>query len=1029
MKNSRRVFRGMSALFLSSTVALAGATGIVNTWRSSIDFALGTASTKTTEDDKFKPIYKTTDALVAAHKDLGKRVSEEGSVLLKNTDAALPLKNKKVTLFGMGSQYPFLGGVMGSTITGEDQVNLVTALKDGGFDINPTMLDIYTTFGEIQTGEKKTWTGTAPVYGYRPTEFGGLIAAGKYDPSEPAVSAYTAEGKAKANYQDSFKDYNDAAIVVFSRPGSEGADYYPGEEGIDTKKHETSSVLSLTKNEKEVLQLAKDNFETVVVLINSGSVMEIEELKDDEKVDSILYIGFPGAYGMNGVADVLSGKSNPSGHLADTYAVDNSMAPAAQNFGRIELKDLSKITAPNSLMGNLAPTSPLGSFGGEPAMSANFYLIEAEGIYTGYKYYESRYYDAVLGQGNANSSKGASNGASSWEYDNEVSYPFGYGLSYTTFEQELDSVKVDEKEQTITATVTVKNTGDVAGKDVAQFYYQAPYTDANKKNKVEKSALEFLAMGKTKELKPGESETLTITADMKYMTSWDSTAKDGKGGFILDGGDYYFAIGENAHDAINNILAAQGQKDLGKADLATSEVIGTKDQIDETSFAKSKKTGKEIVNQLADADINYYKEGYATYLSRSDWEGTFPKKYDDLTIDGDKVEEWVQKLTNEIYQFDTSGKIKAEYLDGSKGNLKLSDLAGTADSGDPRLDELVNQIPLDILIAKISKGGSVSDVIEEIASPLVYQNDGPNGFSNILSSRGEYEKDKNAKWNMGTMANEVVLGNTFNKELVKEWGNLMGNDGLMSGNWLIWAVGANVHRTAFNGRNFEYYSEDDMLSNYMARATVDGALEYGVLVGPKHFAFNDQETQRSGVATYMNEQKAREGDLRAFQGAFDEGNGLAVMSSFSRIGATPVNGSVAVLTNILRNEWGFEGLISSDMNNNPGYFRPEMLINAGVSMIADFSTNETMKEVTETWPYFTVELIKKDGAFIAKARENMKHQLYAYAHSAAQNVQTIRVTPWWETVFYAAMGGSALLALVFGGLFLHQGRKSQKEEA
>lgn len=1017
MKNSKRVFRGMSAIFLSSTVALAGAKGIVNTWRSSIDTAFGTSSTQTTSDDKFKPIYETTDALIAAHKDLGERVFEEGSVLLKNNNQALPLSNKKVTLFGMGSQYPFLGGVMGSTVTGEDQVNLVNALKNKGFEVNPTMTSIYTNFGEIQTGEKKTWTGTAPIYGYRPAEF-----SVPYEPSEPAVDEYMQLGKASADFKDSFKDYGDAAIVVISRPGSEGNDYYPGEEGIESSKYGTDSALSLSKNEKEVLQLAKDNFETVIVLINSGSAMEIDELKNDEAVDSILYIGFPGTYGMNGVADVLSGEANPSGHLADTYAVDFAEAPASQNFGRIELSDLSAITAPDSLMPNLAATSPLGSFGGEPSMSANYYLIEAEGIYTGYKYYETRFYDSVLGQGNASSSKGASNGADSWEYDNEVSYPFGYGLSYTEFEQTLDSVKVNEAEQTITATVTVKNTGNVAGKDAVQLYYQAPYTDYDKQNNVEKSAIELLDMGKTSDLAPGESEIITLTSDMKYMTSWDSSTKDGKGGYILDGGDYYFAIGNDAHEAVNNILSAQEKTSRGNKELVVKETLGVEGKVDETSFATSKTTGNEIVNQLEDADINYYKEGYATYLSRQDWEGTFPKTYDDLTIDGDKVEEWITKLTNEIYQFEADGEIKSENLDGSGGDLTLADLAGISDSGDARWDDLVNQIPLDVLIAKISKGGSVSDVIEEITSPLVYQNDGPNGFAGTISSRGEYADDKNANYNMGTMANEVVLGNTFNKELVYEWGQLMGNDGLMSGNWLIWAVGANIHRTAFNGRNFEYYSEDDMLSNYMSRATVDGALEFGVLVGPKHFAFNDQETQRSGIATYMNEQKAREGDLRAFQGAFDEGNGLAVMASFSRIGATSVNGSVAVLTNILRGEWGFEGLISTDMNNNPGYFRPEMAINAGVSMIADFSTNETMKEVTETWPYFTTELIEQDEKFVEKARENMKYQLYAYANSAAQNVQTKRVTPWWEVVFYILMGLSGVLTLVCGGLYFYTGK-------
>lgn len=311
MRNSKRVFRGMSAVFLSSAVALAGSAGIVNTWRSSIDFALGTSSTRTTSDDKFKPIYDSTNALIAAHKDLGERVSEEGSVLLKNNNAVLPLSGKKVTLFGMGSRYPFLGGIMGSTITGEDQVNLVDALKAGGFEVNPVMNSIYTNFGEIQTGEKQTWTGTVPVYGYRPAEF-----ATPYEPSEPAVTEYTGLGKADADFKDSFSEYKDAAIVVISRPGSEGSDYYPGEKGIDAGKYGTDSALSLSRNEKEILQLAKDHFDKVIVLINSGSAMEIDDLKDDEGVDSILYIGFPGAYGMNGVADILSGEANPSGHLA-----------------------------------------------------------------------------------------------------------------------------------------------------------------------------------------------------------------------------------------------------------------------------------------------------------------------------------------------------------------------------------------------------------------------------------------------------------------------------------------------------------------------------------------------------------------------------------------------------------------------------------------------------------------------------------------------------------------------------------------
>lgn len=1015
-------WRGMAAIFLSSSVALNAATSIAQTWRGSIDFALGTSSTITTKDEVFKADYTSTDELISAHKDLGERVSEEGSVLLKNNNT-LPLKGTKVTLFGMGSMYPFLGGVMGSSVIGEDQVDLVTALQERGFEVNPTMIDIYTTLGTIQTGEKQTWTGTAPIFGLRPAEF-----ATPYAPSEPSVDAYTDSvddfgGGAEENYQDSFKDYNDAAIIVISRPGSEGNDYYPGEEGIDKATYGSDSPLKLVDNEKALIELAKKNFDKVIVLINAGNVMEIEELKNDDEIDAMMAIGFPGAYGMYGVADILNGTESPSGHLADTYAVENAVSPAAQNFGRIELSDLSAITAPDSLMPGLSATSPLGSFGGDPSMSANFYLVEAEGIYTGYKYYETRYFDSVLGQGNADSNVGAIDGADKWNYDDEVSYPFGYGLSYTTFEQTLDEVKVNMEDQTVTATVTVTNTGDVAGKDVAQLYYSAPYTDYNKEHKIEKSAIEFLAMEKTGKIAPGESETVTITADAKYMTSWDSNAKEGKGGYILDGGDYYFAIGDDAHDAVNNILKAHGEKVNGNEALVKKETIGNEGEVDESTFAKSE-NGTEVVNQLQDADINYYKEGYATYLSRQDWAGTFPRKYDDLTIDGPLSDEWVKKLSNEIYQFNQNGNVAIE---GTDYGLVLSDLAG-ADISDERFDQLVAQIPLDTLIAKITKGGSVSDVIPEILSPLVYQNDGPNGFANVISSRGEFADDENADYHMATMANLVTLGNTFNKDLVLEWGQLMGNDGLMSNNLLIWSVGANVHRSAYNGRNFEYYSEDDMLSNYMAAATVAGALEKGVMVGPKHFAFNDQETQRSGVAVYMTEQKAREGDLRAFQGSFEDVKGLAAMASFTRIGATPINGSVAILDNILRKEWGFNGILSTDMNNNPGYFRPEMIVNAGVTMIADFSTDETMQQVTETWPYLTTELVQKDESFVNTLRQNMKYQLYAFANSAAQNIKTTFVTPWWEKALKASIYGTGVLGLVSATMYVLNMFRTKKEE-
>lgn len=1028
-KTATQIYRGLMAVFLSLALLVTSLTAVVASWRGVIDNALGTTSTKTIGDDKFVSDYKSTDELVEAHKKLGEEMSAEGTVLLKNENGALPLSSDhlKVTLLGMGSAYPFMGGVMGSQVNEATAVNLTSALKEKGFTVNPTVLSIYENFGSVVTGEKEFFGNKSPIYGFRPAGFGGAQDGGLYKSSEPALSAYTEPtdsqgGGADDSWQDSFKEYNDAAIVVISRPGSEGSDFYAKDKGIDSAVYGTDSALSLVENEKALIELAKKNFDKVIVMINSGSAMEIGDLKADTGVDAILNVGFPGAYGFLGVADVLKGEVSPSGHLTDTFVADSTSAPAAANVGKIKLADLSAITAPDSLMGQLSAESPLGSFGGEPRLAADYYLVQAEGIYTGYKYYETRYYDLMAGAGHADGKAGSTTG-NSWNYDDEVVYPFGYGLSYTTFEQTLDEVKADPSAGTVTAKVTVKNTGDVAGKSVAQLYVSAPYTDYDKANGVEKPAVSLLGYEKSKELAPGESETLTVTAAMKYMASWDSKAKEGKGGWILDGGNYVFASASDAHDAANQVLAANGAASVEGTAQAVSVKIGAEGKVDAETFAKAA-NNTEIVNQFADADVNYYAPGYATYLSRSDWEGTYPKTYDDLAIGGDKKDEWVKNLTNEVYQMKTDEPV--ENMKGQNEGLKLADLAGEDNILDPRWDKLVNEIPVDILIPRIVKGGQVSDVIEQIASPLVYQNDGPNGFSGTLDGRGLNKDDANASYTMNTMANEVVIAQTYNKTLANDFGKLMGNDGLMSGNWLIWGSAANLHRTAFNGRNFEYYSEDPMVSNYMSTETVKGALAYGVIIGPKHFAFNDQESQRSGIAVYMNEQKIREGELRAFQGSVEEGAALGIMSSFSRVGATPCNGSVALLKNVLRDEWGFKGLISTDMMNNAGYFRPEMCVYAGVTMIADFSSNETMEQVNETWPYFTIDRIGKDQTLVNAAREDMKYQLYAFAHSAAQNVKTEKVTPWWEAAVNAVMYSGYALAVLFAVLYVISAFKAGK---
>ena len=1063
-QKTAKVWRGLAALFLSIALLVFSMGGVAEQWRSVIDQNLGTTSSKTVNDGRYQADYTDTDDLVKAHRQIGEQVGQEGAVLLKN-NGAMPLQSgAKVTLFGMGSQYPFLGGVMGSSISTPDQVNLVNALTQKGFSVNPTMTAIYEAMGSVVTGEKQGWGGSTPIYGLRPAEF-----STPYAPSEPNPDVYTKSaadmgGGAAENYQDSFKEYSDAAIVVFSRPGSEGSDYYPGALGIDESVSGSKSALALSANEKAVLELAKANFEKVIVLVNTGVVMEIEDLKQDEGVDSIMYVGFPGAFGFLGIANLLNGTASPSGHLADTWAVDFAKSPAAQNFGAIQLQDTSMLTWPGSLLGNASANAAEGGFVTADQsginLSANYYLVEAEGIYTGYKYYETRYYDSVLGQGNAASKVGAVDGAEKWDYANEVSWPFGYGMSYTTFEQKLDEVTVNGT--TVTARVTVTNTGAVAGKDVAQLYVQTPWTEHDKEHAVEKAAIQLLGMEKTQELAPGASETVTITVDSKYMASWDSFAKEGKGGWILDGGDYYFAVGNGAHEAVNNVLAAQGvtlkvekapveeapaaegaegeaaaeapaaepeteEIALGNAELAKAVAIGEAGVVDETTFAKAA-NGTEIVNQLANADVNYYKPGYATYLSRTDWEATFPKTYNDLAVDAANTE-WIQALTNEVYQMPKDGTVSDEEMTkGIPGGLKLKDLAGVTDINDARYDTLVKQIPVNTLIAKLAKGGSASDYIPEIENPVVYQNDGPNGFGGRLSNRGSYADDKNAGFNMGIMANETLMASTWNKALILEWGKLLGNDGLMSGNWSIWGAAANTHRSAWNGRNFEYYSEDAMLSNVMCAAVIEGSLKYGIIVGPKHFAFNDQETQRSGVAPYMTEQKARENELRAFQGAYEDKGALGIMTSFSRIGATPVNGHIGLLKNILRGEWGFKGLMSTDMMNSAGYFRPEMIIASGVTQIADFSTNETMQQVQATWNYMTSDLVKQNPGFVALAREAMKYQLYAFANSEVASVSFEKVTPWWETAMNCAKFGCLGLGVLFCCLYLISAMKKKEEK-
>ncbi|HJA67225.1 MAG TPA: fibronectin type III-like domain-contianing protein, partial [Candidatus Mediterraneibacter cottocaccae] len=739
------------------------------------------------------------------------------------------------------------------------------------------------------------------------------------------------------------------------------------------------------------------------------------EIKDNTGVDAILQVGLPGGYGFYGVADVLSGAANPSGHLPDTYAVDNSASPAAQNYG------------------NFAWTNA------DSAYSINSELVEAESIYTGYKYYETRYADVVMGQGNASDSVGSSTGGA-WSYDDEVSYPFGYGLSYTTFEQTLDSLSVNLAERTVTAEVTVTNTGDVAGKDVVQLYVSVPYTDYDRENLVEKAGIQLLDYEKTDELQPGESVTITIEADAQDMTSWDSTASNEAGttgNYILDAGNYYFTVGNGSHEAMNNVLAAQGYAEadgMTDAGNAANVQTWTLDAMDTTSFAYTE-NGTAVENQLQDMDLNYYMPGTVTYLTRNDWSGTWPQTYSDLTA----TDEMIQIMQNDTYEITAQGDPDSITW-GADNGLTLAELKG-ADFDDEQWDSLMDQMNLEDAMIRTGFGGTSTKAIESISSPEVIQNDGPNGINSY--TLGQYANtdensadpykvsadDPNLNYKFGTMCNETVIASTFSKEMAAEYGAVIGNYSIWSNLTIFWGAGTNLHRTPYNARNHEYYSEDAVLTAYQAASYIAAGKEYGVIIAPKHYAFNDTEINRSGIATFMTEQKARENELRGVQASIEDAQALGVMTTFNRIGCYAGNAHYGLLINILRNEWGFKGLMSEDFIQDANYSVLKEAVHCGVTMTCN-TGDSTMEAVSAKWPYWTVDSVSQDATMMQDLKNVMKWQYYAIANSNAmdglnETSRIVEVRTWYDNALTGVQIVFAVLTIAAIAMYIRSLKKEK----
>lgn len=1079
-KNTRKgLWRGVASLtcFTLSLSLILG--NVLEANAGTIDTYLGTASevfvSDNTEEnplyDKFVPPAEVLNAdgsgnskaLIEAAIDLGRREVAEGSVLLKNENDALPLSSgSNVTLLGIRSHSNLLGSSFGVKAQGAyisleqalsqeqtDFANTIAwsvgsrgaapsatisewkgdefAFEGAGFNLNPTMIDIYEKLGD-----------TYVHYENEP-------AAEVYDPGEPSVDEIAAVDPA---YKDSFVQYGDAAIVVIARPSCEQVDYLPGgvAEGLG---FEHGEPLSLTQNELDAIELAKECSDKVIVLLQSSSSVEIGTLKDDPDVDAILWIGAPGCYGMLGVADILCGRTSPSGGLFDIFTAYNMSAPAMQNMGKMYYTNTDEeITRTGGVLG----------------FTPGAYTIEAEGIYVGYRYYETRYYDSVAGNGNASDPTGAYGSTTEWNYDNEVTYGFGYGLSYTDFTFEFEGeptfdISVDEETGAPSAFATfnvkVTNVGDVAGKTPVQIYGQAPYTPGG----VEKSAIQLLNFEKTDLLQPGDSETVSVKVDLQYIASYDETYDNGDGTtgtYIMDPGDYYFSVGNGAHDALNHIMAAQGMdaskmSGTGNASQAYKKTI-TEDFISKTLFSVSK-TGYQISNQLPYADWNYYQPGEVTYLTRTDWAGTFPKTYDAMTLTN---EELINNLNGHTYELQTSDDT-SDIVWGEDNGIQFYEMYGV-DYDDPKWDDLLDQLTLEEAMYIFTFGGPSIPGADSIGTVETYMTENAgNGIAvNLNASKDPNapwaisSSDPNGNWHPEVFANAPICASTFNPELMYELGQFTGVESLFTGINILWGPGLNTHRHAYNGRNGEYYSEDPVLSGVAAMEFAIGALDYGLVAAPKHFAFNDQESERGGVSPYMTEQRAREVELRAYQIAFEatkydtedyDAGMRGLMTSFSKIGSIECTTSEGLMTEILANEWGFIGYAVTDIYDDVDLWTA--VLNSGTTCFDTRGQSGFYGTTTLESSYLfqnliegvglSKNLIDGDANLQLKLKDAVHKNIYAWSVSNLMNRYnaTTRVESqmtWWRAAYYAAAGVSAVVMVGSAAMYVLSFKDKKKEE-
>lgn len=866
-------------------------------------YADGVESIYLSDYDSKKEVY-------AAARDMNQTICEEGFVLLKNEQKgsakALPLAaGSKISVFGKNSVNLAYGGSGSGGANTSNVINLYDALKDAGFDYNPTLYNFYdgSSSGPVRTGNSSDLDSGDTV----------ILST-----AETPQSMYTDAVKA------SYANYKDAAIIVITRIGGEGFDLPRLMKGSKGYRNEDDHFLQLDANEEDLIAaVCEAGFNKVVLVLNTGNAVELGFLEarteyvtskgykiNPDKIDAALWMGFPGETGTKALANILLGKVNPSGKLADTYAVDFKKDPTWYNFGD------NRITSTGTYMKDgYVPGGDEYVFDvpKNEQPQVQYYFVEyEESVYVGYKYYETR--GAIDGE--------------EW-YNKNVVYPFGYGLSYTQFtwsiadDAPIKNVSI-EKGKTYKVDVSVKNTGTVAGKEVVQLYGHAPYTAGG----VEKPEVVLVDFAKTELIEPGDTKTVTLEFDPYYLASYDYTDANGNGKktFELDkGDDYALYVSASAHD-----------KKFEIPFKVAADIIYDKDTV----------TGKnKVENRYTDCEKAGFNSLSTTMklMSRTDFDGTMPATPTTEERNGSK--ELLGWLNDKNHNNPESFKGLDMPYDGDDNGMKLRDMLFDedgeeyigvdkegiphADFNDDRWELLLDQANISSLITMYDFSSYHIEAVDEIGLPRINCADGPVGWACFM--------DKNRFYDTCSYCAETLIATTWSKKVAEDFGTMVGNEGVIGdekggtpySGW--YAPGVNIHRSPFGGRNFEYYAEDGLLAGKMAAAQIRGCNSKGVFTFIKHFAANEQETHRSisGDSSWLSEQALREIFLRPFEIAVKEGDTHAVMSSFNRIGARWTGGDYRLLTEILRNEWGFKGCVLCDFNTIPAYMNSRQMAYAG----------------------------------------------------------------------------------------------------